>query len=368
MAAKAEPEFVILPLVNSSFDRETIAIKEIRSISSHGLDDYPPEDRAFAWLAMLGIYPDEPHKWVSTYTQHKKAYFNFARENRVDQWHLRNILHQIPLDEFGLDDNTLIGIVHGDIVRTGRTMFFLPARPIPTDDPLQHDEHMYQWGEHARRLERILYIFGRLNRGLGYMQGFNELIVPFYYVLLLAQSILNSDMDLVEALAFHCLMTLLNESTLNEFYTTADQSSMIMRQLEEFENVLRRHLPDIASLIKELGIHPLLYCFRWFNLLFSQEHDLPTLLPIWDGLLAHFDTQNPTKLMKFVFYVAIGHINNIKGRLERGNYAVTIQNLQDLPNLDIKAIIEFANACWLKDYPLEEKRPIDKLISFFKRQ
>jgi hypothetical protein len=368
MAAKEELEFVILPLVNASFDRETIAIKEIRSISSHGLDGYPPEDRALAWLAMLGIYPEAPHKWVSTYTEHKRLYFEFAKENQVDQWHLRNILHQIPLDEFGLDDNALIGIVHGDIVRTGRTMFFLPPRPIPTDDPVQQKEQMYEWGEHARRLERILYIFGRLNRGLGYMQGFNELIVPFYYVLLLAQSILNGDMDLVEALAFHCLMALLNESTLNEFYTTADASSMIMHQLEEFETVLRQHLPDVATLIKELDIHPLLYCFRWFNLLFSQEHDLPTLLPIWDGLLAHFDTKDPSQLMKFVFYVAIGHINNIKGRLERGNYAITIQNLQSLMDLDIKAIIEFANECWIKDHPTEEKRPIDRFISFLRRQ
>jgi hypothetical protein len=368
MASRGELEFVILPLVNASFDRETIAIKEIRAISSQGLDGYPPEDRALAWLSMLGIYPDEPQKWVSTYTNHKRMYFQFAQEHGVDQWHLRNIAHQIQLREFGLDDNALIGIVHGDIVRTGRTMFFLPPLPIPTDDPAQRSEQMYEWGGHARRLERILYIFGRLNRGLGYMQGFNELIVPFYYVLLLAQSILNSDMDLVEALAFHCLMTLLNESTLNEFYTTTDHSSMIMHQLEDFENVLRRHLPNVAALIKELDIHPLLYCFRWFNLLFSQEHELPTLLLIWDGLLAHFDPQDPPRLMRFVFYVAIGHINDIQVRLEKGNYAATMHTLQNLTNLNIKAIIGFANACWLKDHPPEEKRRIDRFMGFFSRQ
>jgi hypothetical protein len=106
-----------------------------------------------------------------------------VREYGLERWHKRNIPQQIPLDAFELDDNALMGIVHADVIRTGRTIFFLPARPIPMDDESYGADHMYQWGQHCRRLERILYVFARLNRGLGYMQGFNQLIVPFYYIL-----------------------------------------------------------------------------------------------------------------------------------------------------------------------------------------
>jgi hypothetical protein len=59
---KADLDFIILPLVSASFDRETADIAQIRSLSSQGLDSHPPEDRAFPWLAMLSVYPTHPHE------------------------------------------------------------------------------------------------------------------------------------------------------------------------------------------------------------------------------------------------------------------------------------------------------------------
>jgi hypothetical protein len=216
-------------------------------------------------------------------------------------------------------------------------------------------DHMYQWGEHCRRLERILYVFARLNRGLGYMQGFHELIVPFYYILQAAQNVLNNDPDLVESLAFECLTHLLNESTLNEFYTTADSSSIIMHRLDAFDALLASHIPEVAQITKELGIRPLIYAFRWCNLLFSQEHELPTLLTVWDSLLAHFDNADPPGLMTFVFYVGLGHMNAIRVKFVGNNYAETVRNLQNMGPVDIKEVLRFANACWGKDHPDERE-------------
>jgi hypothetical protein len=191
-------DFVIFPLVNPSFDREEVAISEIRSLSARGLDDCPDDDRTYAWLAMLAVYPKIPGAWASTYNSIKSNYFLFVKDNGMSEWHTRNILHQIPHEQFGLKNNSVMGIVHGDIVRTGRTMFFLPSRPIPSTDPEITEEPMFQWGEHARRLERVLYTFASLNPGLGYMQGFNELTVPFYYVLLKTlDTVFRGDLDLV---------------------------------------------------------------------------------------------------------------------------------------------------------------------------
>ena len=351
-------EFVILPLVNPNFERQTIDIDQIRKISSTGLDECPVEDRALAWLAMLGVYPNDPLKWAETRNEIKETYFMYAEENKLSQWHTRNIPNQITHEAFGFDTdkkNAMMGIIHGDIVRTGRTIFCLPPREIPvkTDDELEvqaSNDNMYMWGEHARRMERILFLFSTLNSGLGYMQGFNELVVPFYYVLLKAGTgLFNDNIDLIEALTWQCFQTLLTESTLNEFYTTADASSIIMHKLSEFEALVAKHLPEVAQTIKRLGIHPLLYSFRWFNLLFSQEHHLPTLIAIWDDLLAHFSLTDPQQLMKFVFYVGLGHLNNIKGRLDRTSYGETIKVLQNMEDLDYKLILTFANDCWNRD-------------------
>lgn len=363
-------EFIILPLVSPSFDRmECIEVNKIRELSYNGLDGTQPEDRAVAWLVLLGVYPRNPRDWVSRYTEIKQNYWFFATEHGLADWHTRNLANQMSIEKFQLKNNSLMGIVHGDIVRTGRTIFFLPPKPIPLKDDSPEEkkyeeDYMYQFGEHARRLERILYTFASMNVGLGYMQGFNELVVPFYYVLFKAQSLLNNDLDLVEALAYQCLQTLLTESTLNEFYTTADNSSIIMHQLDDFRGLLAKHLPDVSAIVERLKIHPLLYSFRWFNLLFSQEHDLPTLLSIWDCMLAHFNLDNPKELMECVFYVGVGHLNNIKGRLDRTNYGTTISALQNMTDLDIKAILAFANECWSVDHPPEKK--FNKLRQFFK--
>lgn len=351
-------EFVILPLVSPSFDRETIDLEAIREKASEGLDDCQPEDRALAWLALLGVYPSDPLKRDETYDEIKRMYFDYVELNHLKEWHTRNIPNQVTHDVYGFGDdkkNATMGIVHGDIVRTGRTIFFLPPREIPVkpDDPLEvqaEKDHMYQWGEHARRVERILFVFSMLNTGLGYMQGFNELVVPFYYVLLKADTLFRKDMDLIEALTWQCFQTLLTESTLNQLYTTADGSSIIMHELGEFEGLVAKHLPDVADTVKRLGIHPLLYSFRWFNLLFSQEHDLPDVLTLWDDVLAHFDPKDTTVMMKFVFYLGLGHLNCIKGQLHPTNYSATISVLQNMHGkLDIKEILTFSNRCWKAD-------------------
>jgi hypothetical protein len=55
--------------------------------------------------------------------------------------------------------------------------------------------------------------------------------------------------------------------------------------------------------------------------------------------------------MRFVFYVAVGHVNEIKGDLNPSNYPATLSRLQNLGNVNIQAILEFANGAWRKDHP-----------------
>ncbi|OHT03488.1 hypothetical protein TRFO_29156 [Tritrichomonas foetus] len=340
-------EFKILPLANPSFDREQIDINEIRKLSALGLDQCPPEDRAVAWLCLLNIYPKDPLQWGSVKKEITKSYWAFVKDNEMEDWHTKNFPNQMQIVNFQLKRNDVMGIIHGDIVRTGRTIFFLPADPIPTDQPVcEADEFMYQFGRHARRLERVLYTFASLNVGLGYMQGFNELVIPFYYVFYMALPFLNNDVELLEALTFQCLQTLLTETPLHELYTTTDQSSIIIHRLGEFTSLTSKHLPEVSRIIETLKIHPILYCFRWFNLLFCQEHDLPDIITIWDDLFAHFDT-----LIEFEFYIGLGHLNEIKSTLTPTNYGDTISALQNMPEgMDLKKVLLFANKCWDIDH------------------
>lgn len=352
--------------MHSSFDRELIAIDEIRQISSHSLDGLPPEDRAYAWLAMLGIYPMNPSLWPETKKNLVAEYWSLVPDELKD-WHTKHMPNQMCADNFNLQNKSLMTIVHGDIVRTGRTIFFFPPEPIPNATPNPEDENIFQFGVHARRLERILYTFSSFHRGLGYMQGFNELLPPFYYVLLHAkETLFDNSMETVEALSFHCLQELLTKTEICDLYTTTDHSSIILHKLNDFVNLMKKHLPNEASIIEGLNLHPLLYCYRWFNLMFSQEHDLPSLLAIWDALFAHFD-----QLVLFIYYVGIGHVKSVSSRLVRGDYGTTISALQNLEITDIKSVLEFANQCWTADHKTAKKfdfkKDIEKFFNFSKK-
>jgi hypothetical protein len=137
-----------------------------------------------------------------------------------------------------------------------------------------------------------------------------------------------------------------------------------MHKMDDFHKLLEKHLPEVHSIITGHGIHPLLYVFRWCNILFCQEHDLPTLLPIWDYLLSHFDTDKPEELMLSVFYMAIGHLNDMKGNLSRADYAQTIHTLQTIEDPNVKGIVAFANECWEKDHA--QPTAFSRLLSFGK--
>ena len=360
-------EFHILPLVQPTGEGNKINLEGIKEVSSHSLDGYPREDRAIAWLAMLNVYPQNPSLWESEKKKLKKEYWDLVPDF-LNNWHNTHIPNQMSAEQFipyHIEKNTLMSIIHGDVVRTGRTIFFFPPQPIPNATPAPEDETIFQFGVHCRRLERILYTFASNHTGLGYMQGFNELLPPFYYVLLSAISVCNEDIDLVEALSFHCFQALLVETNIMDLYNTSDNSSTIMHKLNEFVELMKKHIPQEYEIITKLGLHPLLYCYRWFNLMFSQEHDLPDLLGIWDGILSHFDD-----LVPYIYYLGLGHVHAVKNKLKPGNYGETVSALQNLEIPTIKEVIEFANECWDADH----KKPsllnisLQNITNFFSKK
>jgi hypothetical protein len=152
------------------------------------------------------------------------------------------------------------------------------------------------------------------------MQGFNELVTPFYDVLL----------KCVDR-----LFNVLTKTGLDDFYTEQDQPSIVLGRIKQF-----------AYVIRSLRLHPRFYCLRWFTLLFAQEHDLPTLLLIWDSLLAHF-----SGFLDYLYCMAIGHIHAVEGKLSKANYAQTLGALQNLEIVtEIKSMLVFANQCWEEDH------------------
>jgi hypothetical protein len=246
-----------------------------------------------------------------------------------------------PLD---VTDQSLMELIHGDIVRTSHHILFFPNPDltIQGDDPA---DCLWPFHAHLRRLERVLYLFARVNPTLSYLQGFNELVSVLYFVFLSALPVFEESSDEVEAFVFYCFQQLLGTTGIQELFTTQDKSSLIHGRLRRFMEVLRSHVPRAHSIIIGNDIHPLCFCFRWLNLLFAQEHHMPNLVMIWDSLFAHFD-----ELVEYATYLAAAQVSIVEPGLQKNNYADSITMLQTVHVDDIRRLLEVCNGFWAQDH------------------
>jgi hypothetical protein len=360
----------IMKIIQSGSREKEADVQRICELSKRSLDNYSQQDRVCAWLCMLKFLRngfDQFHEKAKELLEQYKDYCNLFE---VSDWHFKRFPSHFPSRDFGLKDNNMMATIHGDIVRTGRLIFFL--EPLKLEKVINHvvlpgvpegeffdeqDEVLSNWEQHIRRIERVLYVFATLNTGMGYMQGFNELVFPFYYVLMKGISVFDNDLDMAECMCFNMFQWLLTSTSIYDFYTTLDHS-IIMHNLDEFVALTKKHVPVASKKIQGHNLHPLLYCHRWFKLLFAQEHELPYLLGIWDSLLAHSN-----ELIEYSMYLALGHLKLIENKLDAEDYTTTVKLLQnmDLKN-QIRPLLEFAEKCWEKDHSRKSK------LSFFNRK
>lgn len=137
---------------------------------------------------------------------------------------------------------------------------------------------------HWEVVQRILFIYAKLNPGQGYVQGMNEIVGPIYYVMA-------SDPDLsnrahAEADCFFCFTALMSE--IRDFFikTLDDAEGGIRCMMSRLSNMLKAKDVSIYDHLKSQELHPQYYSFRWINLLLSQEFPLPDVLRIWDSILS----------------------------------------------------------------------------------
>lgn len=351
-----EVDFIIFPLVQPNPDEEEIDKALIATITEGTLEEYPPEDRALAWMVMLGLYPTNPNKWEQEKKESIDNYWQFVKEFGVEDWHTKVIPKAAKTPEFNVPQRALMAQIYADIYRTARQiMFFPPGEPL---EGTYLSTELAPFEGYMRRIERVLYVFANFNVGLSYTQGFNELVTPMYYVLLKSTQLFRNDQDVIEGLAFTMLQLLITSSPIHEMYTTQDKSSIILHKLSEFQDILMRHMPDIAKKFDQLGIHPASYCYKWFNLLFAQEYDMPSVLPIWDLMFSHFD-----QILDYAFYFGVAQIKCIESKFDNVRFSDALKALQNLEIRDPGKVIKITIELWEKDHKPSFK---DKFKSLFR--
>jgi hypothetical protein len=347
MDKKPKTHFHIMQYIISSPDSPEIDDTPIRRRLCTGLDECPPDDRCLSWLIVLGIYTKNPAEWPRKLHKLKEEYKGYVEDLGLEDWINKDIPISVSESSyFQVPNKHVMQLIHGDIVRTGRHIFFLTPSSIAEPRGDQESDIFYLYSKHLRRMERILYVLAMLNKSISYMQGFNELIQPLYNVVSSSAVLFNNDFFVVECLAFNMLLTLLNNSNLMYFFRTQNSAEHLVVQLKRFNEILKELEPQIFRKINKIELHPACYCFRWFCLLFAQEFSMPDLLPLWDSILAHFG-----EICEYSYCVGVGLLKEMKAKILASDYANIIEMFQNLDSKLVPNAIKYANNAWSILYP-----------------
>lgn len=367
-------------------DQDVINLETLKKLSFHGIPDSQGK-RALCWRLLLGYLPVEKAQWNSVLQEKRELYKHFIDEMIVMPGekgsngdvtlgdHPLSIKPDSQWSTFFRDNEVLLQI-DKDVRRLCPDISFFQQ---PTDFPCEvivnsndvkrlhtrverrvldcadverrglgitkiglcvkkalEDYAPMEEGKeaHWEVVERILFIYAKLNPGQGYVQGMNEIIGPIYHAFA-------SDPDVkfrefAEADSFFCFTNLMSEIR-DFFIKTLDETdhgintmmSMLMSRLKDFDL-------DVFHLFQLQDLKPQYYSFRWITLLLSQEFPLPDVLRIWDTLFSDPDRFN------FLIYVCCAMIMILRNQLLTGDFSTNIKLLQNFPPMDIQIILSKA--------------------------
>nr|KAG5699848.1 hypothetical protein BaRGS_034622 [Batillaria attramentaria] len=126
---------------------------------------------------------------------------------------------------------------------------------------------------HWEVTERILFLYAKLNPGLAYVQGMNEIVGPIYYTFATDP---NEDCRAnAEADSFFCFTNLMAEIRDNFLKSLDDSQCGIGYAMSLLMTKLKEHDVSLWHRLQELELKPQFYAFRWITLMLSQEFPLP---------------------------------------------------------------------------------------------
>lgn len=187
---------------------------------------------------------------------------------------------------------------------------------------------------HWEVVERMLFLYAKLNPGQGYVQGMNEIIGPIYHTFAS-----DSDKEFrkhAEADCFFCFTNLMAE--IRDFFirTLDETESGINYMMSKLSECVKKNDRAVWEQLQRQELRPQYYSFRWLTLLLSQEFSLPDVERIWDSLFA--DPQRFNSLI----YICCAMILLVRDNILSGDFASNVKLLQNFPPMDVSLILNKA--------------------------
>uniref|UniRef100_A0A0E0KPK8 Rab-GAP TBC domain-containing protein n=1 Tax=Oryza punctata TaxID=4537 RepID=A0A0E0KPK8_ORYPU len=272
------PEFTV------ALGRKVVDLAELRRLACQGVPDAAGV-RPVVWKLLLGYLPTDHALWAYELEKKRSQYSAFKDELLVNPSEVTRRMEEMTISKRNGHNSEGTGVLpRAEIVHDehplslGKTsvwnQFFQESETIEQIDrdvKRTHPEMQFFNGDSSdalsnqESLKRILTIFAKLNPGIRYVQGMNEVLAPLYYVF-------KNDPEENNAL---------DNSVVGIRSTISKLSQLLKRHDEE----LWRHLEVVTK------VNPQFYAFRWITLLLTQEFKFRDCIHIWDALLG--DPEGP---------------------------------------------------------------------------
>ena len=175
---------------------------------------------------------------------------------------------------------------------------------------------------HSDALARILFIYAKLNAGIKYVQGMNEILAVLYYCFWRFGNEAIISTEYLESDVFFCFSNLMSEI-----------KDGFMRDLDKERNGIDGKCKTMLSILKSVDyqvwvkleqerVNPQFYALRWLMLLMCQEFDMANCVRLWDTLFA-----DPHRY-EFLNYVCVAIIIEVREEILEGDFAACMENLQ----------------------------------------
>jgi len=303
---------------------DEVDARRVRLLVSDGgcPDDDDGRARALVWKLCLGYLPRERARWEEAAKGKRAEYATFRDEfcasastSADSKW----------IESY--EDDELAEQIDRDIARVHPDMHFF------------NDEG--EDGEARRRKDHMrdaLYVFAKLNPGVGYVQGMHEMFGCMYYVFATSAEEESATED-AAADAFYCFTEVFSEFR-DVFVMALDATDQGVRaMLDTLSDMLAEHGPEVHAHLQSMNLSTSMFAFRWITLMFTQDFEMADVLRLWDVVLA-----SPRSRKECLLRLCVACVLNIGTELIDGDFAACMKMLQNYPPVDVRNITRIAAA------------------------
>ncbi|KQK11104.1 TBC1 domain family member 13 [Brachypodium distachyon] len=352
----AELEISRQSRILAALSKKLIDLDELRMLAAQGVPDGAGV-RSTVWKLLLGYLPNDRALWEQELTKKRSEYAAFKEEflsNTVGRSCATRGLEGHGEENEELVDNGLLR--RSEITQEEHPLSF--GKTSEWNQFAEYSEMMEQVDRDVKRthpdmhffcgdssfaksnqesLKNVLIIFAKLNAGIRYVQGMNEILAPLFFVFRNDPDSKNA--NFAEADSFFCFVELLSGFRDN-FCQKLDNSAVGIRGtlcklsqlLAKYDRELQHHLEVTTE------VNPQFYAFRWITLLLTQEFNFADTIHIWDTLLSDPDGRQETLLR-----ICCAMLILIRKRLLAGDFTANLKLLQSYPPTNIGHLLYVAN-------------------------